>query len=410
MEYTVPFHSEISGDAIPLRYIAEAMARKAASTFGTRKLHGPTLINTRTRYESSLLDAVRKGNLKVCGSDGIVGTVGELVNAAEGIPEKCSDDVKAMLALYVKRQHLNEWAMTNGDVFCLMDVPADVLEFGPERPDGTKEYRGYVGWPFDYFGEHGYLDVELGGIPIELADDDFETDGFVKVASAVTAIAKFLLSKGAPNKFQAERDAWPHILTGVAKGAIHPINPDTLQVLSVEYCGNGMVPFSELVTWGRTTKLFAFRRAADAVGNDDDAAEGGGGAQESDGITQAKQAPSDENPENFSQYADWFIPLNTKGLAAMFKIKIDSEDRETKKRGTENLKWWKARIDEAYRLPLLIAARDGSKNGYYNPAKVADYLHNTGNLNADQCRRVLRKNVLEKHLDDAIAVWGETLT
>lgn len=280
MEYTVPFHSEISGDAIPLRYIAEAMARKAASTFGTRKLHSPTLINTRTRYESSLLDAARKGSLKVCGSDGIVGSVGELVNAAEGIPEKCSDNVKAMLALYVKRQHLNEWAMTNGDVFCLMDVPADVLEFGPERPDGTKEYRGYVGWPFDYFGEHGYLDVELGGIPIELADDDFETDGFVKVASAVTAIAKFLLSKGAPNKFQAERDAWPHILTGVAKGALHPINPDTLQVLSVEYCGNGMVPFSELVTWGRTTKLFAFRRAADAVGNDDDAAEGGGGAVE----------------------------------------------------------------------------------------------------------------------------------
>lgn len=301
MEYTVPFHSEISGDAIPLRYIAEAMARKAASTFGTRKLHSPTLINTRTRYESSLLDAARKGSLKVCGSDGIVGSVGELVNAAEGIPEKCSDDVKAMLALYVKRQHLNEWAMTNGDVFCLMDVPADVLEFGPERPDGTKEYRGYVAWPFDCFGEHGYLDVELGGIPIELADDDFETDGFVKVASAVTAIAKFLLSKGASNKFQAERDAWPHILTGVAKGALHPVSPDTLQVLSVEYCGNGMVLFSELVTWGRTTKLFAFRRAADAVGNEDDATEGGGGAVDAVGEASWVQQAKDKADEIYKR-------------------------------------------------------------------------------------------------------------
>lgn len=133
-----------------------------------------------------------------------------------------------------------------------------------------------------------------------------------------------------------------------------------------------------------------------------------GGAQESDVIIQAKQAPSDDNPENFSQYANWFIPLNTKGLAATFKVKIDSEDRETKKRGTENLKWWEARINEAYRLPLLLAAKEN--RGRYNPAKVADYLVNAGNLNAGQCRRILQNNVIEKNRDDAIAVWGENLT
>lgn len=264
MDYTVPFHREISGDAVPLKYIAEAMARKAATNFGTRRLHGPTLENTRTQYESSLLNAARNGSLTVCGRDGVAGSVDELVNAAEGIPDEWSNDVKAMLVLHVKCLHLNEWATTNGDVFHLIDVPADVLEYGPARPDGTKEYRGYAPWPFECFGEHGYFDTGQDGIPIELADDDFETDGFVKVAGAAAAVAKFLLSKGSPNRFQAERDAWPHILTGVMKGVLHPVSPTTLSPLSIEHCGNGMVLFSELVAWGQTTKLFAFRKAANA--------------------------------------------------------------------------------------------------------------------------------------------------
>lgn len=264
MEYTVPFHSEISGDMVPLWYIAEAMARKAASGFGNRKLHGPTLQNTRTQYESLLLSAAREGRLKVCGSHGNVGAVDDLVNAAEGLSNEWSDAVKVILALHVKPVHLNDWAMTNGDVFHLIDVPADVLEYGPASPDGTKEYRGYVAWPFECFGEHGYFDAGQDGIPIELADDDFETDGFVKVAGAVTAVAKFLLSKGSPNRFQAERDAWPHILTGVVKGVLHPVSPTTLSPLSVDHCGNGMVLFSELVAWGQTTKLFVFRRAENA--------------------------------------------------------------------------------------------------------------------------------------------------
>lgn len=265
MEYTVPFHSEISGDVVPLRYIAESMARKAASSFGKRKLHGPTLQNTRTQYESLLLSAAREGRLTVCGAHGNMGAIDDLVNAAEGLSKEWSDDVKAILALHVKPSHLNDWAMTNGDVFHLIDVPADVLEYGPARPDGTKEYRGYVAWPFECFGEHGYFDAGQDGIPIELANDDFETDGFVKVAGAAAAVAKFLLSKGSPNKFQAERDAWPHILTGVVKGVLHPISPETLTPLSVEHCGNGMVPFSELVAWGQTTKLFAFRKAVNAA-------------------------------------------------------------------------------------------------------------------------------------------------
>lgn len=374
MEYTVPFHREISGDAVPLRYIVEAMARKAASTFGTRKLHGPTLNNTRTQYESSLLDAARKGRLKVCGSNGIVGSVDDLVNVAEGIAPEWSDDVKAVLALHVKCSHLNEWATKNGDVFRLMDVPANVLEYGPERPDGTKEYRGYVAWPFDYFGGHGYLDVEQGGISIELADDDFETDGFVKVASAVTAVAKFLLSKGSPNKFQAERDAWPHILTGVAKGVLHPISPETLQPLSIDHCGNGMVLYSELVTWGHTTKLFGFRRATNAVGGAGDSRKSGAGDTVSD---QAEEVGGG------TVVIDPIVSIKRSALIAKYEREwpsIEDDLRHSNENG------------------LRAVAKLPNKHGYWNEATVVCWGRERG--------KIADKQQPESPKLDAMTAWS----
>lgn len=124
-------------------------------------------------------------------------------------------------------------------------------------------------------------DMKLsGGVAIEFDDSDFEADGFVKVAAVARRIAEFLLSKGAPNKFQAERDSWPHVLTGVTLGALHPVDPAKMQVLSVDHCTDGMIRFDELVAWGQTNKLFEFKRsAADAEeqrGNGTDKAKKGG--------------------------------------------------------------------------------------------------------------------------------------
>lgn len=94
---------------------------------------------------------------------------------------------------------------------------------------------------------------------IELVKDDFCDDGkCVKVGNVVGAIARRLLADGSPNKFQAERDAWPFIHTGIVAGKLHPIDQVNRQLLSADNSGNGMVQFDELVEWGKWCKRFDF--------------------------------------------------------------------------------------------------------------------------------------------------------
>ena len=98
---------------------------------------------------------------------------------------------------------------------------------------------------------------------VELGSDDFDGDSdAVKVANAASAIAKLLLAKGNKNKFQAERDAWPHIITGITAGKLHPFNPATLDLYSAEYCADGVVRFDELVAWRQWCKRFNFVKQA----------------------------------------------------------------------------------------------------------------------------------------------------
>ncbi|MDP4028784.1 MAG: hypothetical protein Q8P42_07440 [Gallionella sp.] len=98
---------------------------------------------------------------------------------------------------------------------------------------------------------------------VELGSDDFDGDSdAVKVANAASAIAKLLLAKGNKNKFQAERDAWPHIITGITAGKLHPFNPATLDLYSAEHCADGVVRFDELVAWGQWCKRFNFVKQA----------------------------------------------------------------------------------------------------------------------------------------------------
>lgn len=101
---------------------------------------------------------------------------------------------------------------------------------------------------------------------VELGSDDFYKDSdFVKISAVVRAIARILLSNGSPNRFQAERDAWPYIHTGIATENLHPLAPKTLFPLSINDYGNGIVPFAELVEWGRWTKRFDFVVASPAA-------------------------------------------------------------------------------------------------------------------------------------------------
>ncbi len=219
MEYTIPTFPEIHGDVIPLRYVAETMARKAASGFGKLKLHVPSLINIRPQYISLLLKAARDGQLKVCSGRGSVGTVDEVVLAAEGfenIPEGIEDDQKVILILHVKFYHLTKWGQENGDVFSLQDIPSHVFEYGPEREDGTKEYRGHGGeWPFHFLDRESpetlAIDVRQvywrGVLRNEINKIDGANNGKANVRTVIKAL-KTLGDSRIPNEGKAGTLIW----------------------------------------------------------------------------------------------------------------------------------------------------------------------------------------------------------
>lgn len=94
---------------------------------------------------------------------------------------------------------------------------------------------------------------------VDIGSDDFITgSAFVKLGSVASAIGKVLLANGSPNRFQAERDAWSLIHAGIVAGKLHPLAPETLDVLSINEYGNGVVGFDELVEWGLWCHRFDF--------------------------------------------------------------------------------------------------------------------------------------------------------
>jgi len=75
-----------------------------------------------------------------------------------------------------------------------------------------------------------------------------------------------LLANGSDNKFQAERDAWSLIHTGIEAKELHPLDPATLSLNLTDY-GNGIVSFDELVAWGRWCKRFDFVKQSAPAAN-----------------------------------------------------------------------------------------------------------------------------------------------
>jgi len=161
MDYTVPTHKETLGDVIPLFYVAEAMARKAASGFGMHSVNSPTLKNTRQQYSNLLLSEAKENRLKVCDQIGRLMSAVDLIADARGLPNPAcndSDIALAILALNVLPIHLADWGKNRGDVFHVVDVLASTT------PDGS----GWWADPFAIFGSRGYVDV-----PELLSSDEF---------------------------------------------------------------------------------------------------------------------------------------------------------------------------------------------------------------------------------------------
>lgn len=93
-------------------------------------------------------------------------------------------------------------------------------------------------------------------------DDFYKGSDYLIIGNVAKAIARRLLANGLPDRFKAERDAWQLIHTGVVSGKLHPLEPETLGLLSGNDYGVGIVLFTELVEWGRWAQRFDFVMAA----------------------------------------------------------------------------------------------------------------------------------------------------
>lgn len=162
MEYSVRVWSAIQGDVVPLRYVAEAMARCAASGYGTLSIHGPTLKNLRGERMLLLLDAVRNGQLTVCDYQGRFASAMELVEKAKALADELDGavSVEAMNAeaiipfLHARRRHLVEWGKASGDIFLFVETPGTVVD---------SDLRNFSEAGFGKTIEAGYFRSAVGG-------------------------------------------------------------------------------------------------------------------------------------------------------------------------------------------------------------------------------------------------------
>lgn len=136
MEYRVRVWSAMHEHVVPLRYVAEAMARHAATGYGTLTLHWPTLKNLRPIRAELLLDAAMSGQLTVCDSQGRIASATELVETARASAAELAGDASEapidaeniLPFLHAKRQHLIEWGKASGDVFLFVETPGTVVD------------------------------------------------------------------------------------------------------------------------------------------------------------------------------------------------------------------------------------------------------------------------------------------
>lgn len=154
MEYTLRIPRAMCGDVVPLFIVAEGMARSDATGHGTLALHGPTFRERRPTRNAQLVAAAKNGTLIVCNSEGVATSASALIHAAGFLtaplavgPTGKVHQLTEIHALFVRSKHLNDWSQKDGDVFHVIDVPVQVVEFGPKNEKGEYHYRGMVGWP-----------------------------------------------------------------------------------------------------------------------------------------------------------------------------------------------------------------------------------------------------------------------
>ena len=107
----------MQGPGVPLRYVAEAMAKRAATGYGTLPLHGPTLENLRPELVHLLWDAAMSGQLTVCDDKGRIASATKLIETASAsVAESAGAASAASITaentlhyLFARQKHLIEW-------------------------------------------------------------------------------------------------------------------------------------------------------------------------------------------------------------------------------------------------------------------------------------------------------------
>lgn len=171
MEYRVRVWSALHGHVVPLLYVAEAMAKRAATSYGTNTLHGPTLKNLRPERVRLLWDAAMSGQLTVCDSQGRIASATELVETARASAAELAGDASEapidaeniLPFLFAKRQHLIEWGKASGDVFLFVETPGTVV---------VSDLKSYTEDGFGKVIEAGYHHSSEGGGESEPWRDD----------------------------------------------------------------------------------------------------------------------------------------------------------------------------------------------------------------------------------------------
>ena len=171
MEYRVRIWSAMQGPGVPLFYVAEAMAKRAATGFGTFPLHGPTLKNFRPEFVRLLWDAAMSGQLTVCDSKGRVASATELIETASASVAEVAGAASAtsiiaenaVIYLFARQKHLIEWGETSGDVFLFVETPGTLV---------NSDLRNFTEAGFGEVIKAGYYISAGGGGELEPWRDD----------------------------------------------------------------------------------------------------------------------------------------------------------------------------------------------------------------------------------------------
>ena len=200
MEYRVRVWSALHGHVVPLRYVAEAMAKRAATAYGTLTLHGPTLENLRPERVRLLWDAAMSGQLTVCDSQGRIASATELVETARASAAELAGDASVapinaeniLPFLYTSHHHLIEWGKARGNVFLFVETPGTVVD---------SDLRNFTEAGYGEVIEPGYWRSFAGGGESEPWRDD------LYVTAPVTTLQEQNTAAPAPVVIESASDS-----------------------------------------------------------------------------------------------------------------------------------------------------------------------------------------------------------